>query len=431
MEGDAEKERRQSRLKNGHEERRLQELKERREMANLRKKLENVTRYLYWRYRLRIRLRQERARKRTTDFLAVPSLCLTELIRKHGYSHVVHIPNMVDIDMDGVIPAEGKERLDKSDTVGTNAANAQVMKAPQTTQASRVTQVTSSSKAAPVHEPWDPFVRTRPGLSNLREAAGPSGTGKNKPGGCDEWGNPMEGLAGALIRELRAEVEDDWKVRMACRAQNGGQIKSFPPGRKRLLYYCGSIRSSKGVFWLLENYRQQDYQNLELHLVGLLDLNDEDRAGRTMWREEATECRDDGTESQTERFYRLLRESQAIYEGEVTREKLIRILQRAYAVIIPSISFENYPNVGLEAIACNCLVCGADNGGIPEMVSSEKLLFRHGSQTIDGKNRSKLSNGTIKKILRSDNICYENSGCDEILRSMRECLRYLDHMPCT
>ena len=83
---------------------------------------------------------------------------------------------------------------------------------------------------------------------------------------------------------------------------------------------------------------------------------------------------------------------------------MIGKLQDAFAVITPSIAFENYPNIGLEAIACNCLVCGTDNGGIPEMAASEKLLFRHDRQCQDRKFVLKLSNKRVSKMLKSVRI---------------------------
>lgn len=372
-----------------------------RKKLNCAKKFHNVQLYWYWRYRLRIRLRQERARKRTTDFLVVPSACLTDLTRKHGYAPVFHIPNMVDIDMDDDALTSGG-MIGKSSTVETNAVQ--------------------------LLDPWDSFAETKPepsgngiadpnekkvwsGLSEALseldtgytdlEVLPPSGIAKNLLAEREEWEEPMEGPAGELIRAMRAEVEEDWNSRRACNALNGNGTRSFPPGKKRLLYYCGAIRSGKGVFWLLENYRQQDYQNLELHLVGPLELDDEDRAGKSMWRNEATDSQKK-KEYQTERFYRLLKESGAIYEGEVNREELIRRLREAYAVIIPSIAFENYPNVGLEAIVCNCLVCGAENGGIPEMVGSEKLLFRRDSQcgaTIRGRHERRFVGGNNTSVI--------------------------------
>ena len=216
-----------------------------------------------------IRVREERARKQTMDLLVVPSACLADLVRKHGYEGVEHIPNMVD-------------------------------------------------------------------------------------------GNPAM-----------------WGEDPGHNTEDATRTKSFPPGKKRLLYYCGTIREGKGVFWLLRNYRQQEYRNLELHLIGPLKFEEEkegnsrkDKAGKqsrgasadqestnkeTANKEkretagskggrygnrEIQERKRVGHRQKEEHFHRLLAQSGAIYEGVLTREAIMRKLAQrdAFAVIIPSVA---------------------------------------------------------------------------------------------
>ena len=328
-------------------------------LCSLRQGIQIFQSFLHWRYRLRIRVREERARKQTMDLLVVPSACLADLVRKHGYEDVVHIPNMVD-------------------------------------------------------------------------------------------GNPAM-----------------WGEGPGHKTEDATRTKSFPPGKKRLLYYCGTIREGKGVFWLLRNYRQQEYRNLELHLIGPLKFEEEkegnsrkDKAekqsrgasadqestnketankekretagskGGRYGNREIQERKRVGHRQTEEHFRRLLAQSGAIYEGVLTREAIMRKLAQrdAFAVIIPSVAFENYPNVGLEAIVCGCLVCGADNGGIPEMAGDRRLLFELGY-------RENRTCGWTGKMEREDQTNFgECAIIDAIQRAepnsktVRECLEYLDAM---
>lgn len=53
--------------------------------------------------------------------------------------------------------------------------------------------------------------------------------------------------------------------------------------------------------------------------------------------------------------------------GRKTLDELIPLYQQAYACIIPSVSFENFPNSCLEALACGNAVIVTDAGGMVEM----------------------------------------------------------------
>lgn len=328
-------------------------------LCSLRQGIQIFQSFLHWRYRLRIRVREERARKQTMDLLVVPSACLADLVRKHGYEGVEHIPNMVD-------------------------------------------------------------------------------------------GNPAM-----------------WGEDSGHKTEDATRTKSFPPGKKRLLYYCGTIREGKGVFWLLRNYRQQEYRNLELHLIGPLRFEEEkegnsrkDKAekqsrgasadqestnketanrerretagskGGRYGNREIQERKRVGHRQTEEHFRRLLAQSGAIYEGVLTREAIMRKLAQrdAFAVIIPSVAFENYPNVGLEAIVCGCLVCGADNGGIPEMAGDRRLLFELGY-------RENRTCGWTGNMEREDQTNFGECAIITAIqraepdsKTVRECLEYLDAM---
>jgi glycosyltransferase involved in cell wall biosynthesis len=55
------------------------------------------------------------------------------------------------------------------------------------------------------------------------------------------------------------------------------------------------------------------------------------------------------------------------FHGRKTLEELIPMYRRAYACVIPSVSFENFPNSCLEALACGKAVIVTDAGGMVEM----------------------------------------------------------------
>jgi glycosyltransferase involved in cell wall biosynthesis len=55
------------------------------------------------------------------------------------------------------------------------------------------------------------------------------------------------------------------------------------------------------------------------------------------------------------------------FHGRKTLEELIPMYRDAYACIIPSVSFENFPNSCLEALACGKAVIVTDAGGMVEM----------------------------------------------------------------
>ena len=196
---------------------------------------------------------------------------------------------------------------------------------------------------------------------------------------------------------------------------------------------------AREFFWLLENYRRKGYHNSELHLAGPLEL-DNGRREKSKISRHIGQCKKqwllsgkrsnnmESVESESETFLRLLKKSGAIYDGEISRGELTGKLQDAFAVIIPSIDFENYPNIGLEAIACNCLVCGTDNGGIPELVASGKLLFRHDRQCQDRKIVLKLSNKRVSKILKSVKISRGSEKHNWADDSICTCLQFLYQM---
>ena len=134
---------------------------------------------------------------------------------------------------------------------------------------------------------------------------------------------------------------------------------------KKKIVFLGSIRRDKGIYELLNAYKYPEYENLKLFIVGSLgeDMNHDD-------------------------FEQLINLSGAIFLGKMNHQQLVEFLRDTYAVIIPSLWMENYPNVALEGFASNCIVTGSNRGGIPELVVRKELLF------------DVLSNDSIKSVLK-------------------------------
>ncbi len=82
--------------------------------------------------------------------------------------------------------------------------------------------------------------------------------------------------------------------------------------------------------------------------------------------------------------------------------KIVEILSKAQAVIVPSIWFENYPMSILEAMSCQTPVIGSNIGGIPEMVINNKTGFTfvpHNSEELKQKILSIYNNFKLIKNL--------------------------------
>lgn len=127
--------------------------------------------------------------------------------------------------------------------------------------------------------------------------------------------------------------------------------KKLNTGKKIVLYY-GAIKENKGILKLLEYYSANDYENLELHIAGKIDNSIDEKA-----------------------FEREVINKGVKYCGYLTYEEIIKKLENVYSIIIPSIWMENYPNTALEGLISECVVCGSNRGGIPEIILEEKLLF--------------------------------------------------------
>lgn len=121
---------------------------------------------------------------------------------------------------------------------------------------------------------------------------------------------------------------------------------------RKIVFYYGAIRENKGILKLLEYYNTNDYNSVELHIAGRIEKNVDEQV-----------------------FRKMLEEKGAKYCGHLSYQEIIHKLETVYAVIVPSIGAENYPNTALEGIWSECVVCGSNRGGIPEIIAEENLIF--------------------------------------------------------
>lgn len=125
------------------------------------------------------------------------------------------------------------------------------------------------------------------------------------------------------------------------------------------LLFIGSINKRKGIFLLLEAFKQlfeeKEYE-LTLHIAGFGPMENEFLV-------------------QLDRFPF---KQNVNFLGRV--DDPFRVLTDTDLLIVPSL-FDSYPNVILEALYVGTPVIASETGGIPEMVEYPEMLFEPGSVT--------------------------------------------------
>jgi glycosyltransferase involved in cell wall biosynthesis len=77
-----------------------------------------------------------------------------------------------------------------------------------------------------------------------------------------------------------------------------------------------------------------------------------------------------------EEFYEMVNNQCKItYMGVMAYDDIIKYLEKVYAVVVPSLWLENYPNTALEGLSTKCLVLGSNRGGIPELIGDQRFIF--------------------------------------------------------
>ena len=121
---------------------------------------------------------------------------------------------------------------------------------------------------------------------------------------------------------------------------------------KRKIVFLGSVSLRKGIIQLLNALSDYEWNNIELEIIGNIDFDIDKHS-----------------------FFELVTKSKANYLGHLEYRDVLKRLEEAYAIIIPSLWIENYPNVAIEGMMTECIVFGSNRGGMTEMVADKSLLF--------------------------------------------------------
>ena len=103
--------------------------------------------------------------------------------------------------------------------------------------------------------------------------------------------------------------------------------------------------------------------------------------------------------------------------------------KKVFAVIVPSFGMENYPTTAIEGIYGKCVVCGSNRGGVPELISEQKLLFDV-EDAMDLKRclmeLNKMSDKTYKMICKRQMEMFNKNNTPEVyLNSLTELFKEL------
>jgi len=133
---------------------------------------------------------------------------------------------------------------------------------------------------------------------------------------------------------------------------------SFHTATEKIRFlYVGRLTREKGVLILINAFRDLEYQNISLDIVG------------------------DGADSE---LCRHLTEGDVrmTVHGFLPRKALERIYYMSHVLVVPSVYYDNSPTVIYEAMSHGLLVIGSRIGGIPELIEHGKngLLFEAGDR---------------------------------------------------
>jgi glycosyltransferase involved in cell wall biosynthesis len=87
--------------------------------------------------------------------------------------------------------------------------------------------------------------------------------------------------------------------------------------------------------------------------------------------------------------------------GQLSPDELFPIVQKARLITLPSVWYENNPLCIIEALCMGTPVCGANIGGIPELIAS-------------GKNGYFFRPGDKRDLMTAMTLCFENLASPEI-----------------
>ena len=155
------------------------------------------------------------------------------------------------------------------------------------------------------------------------------------------------------------------------------------------ILYVGVLTMSKGVHILINAFKQLNYKNIKLHIVG---------GGQD-----------------TERLKRMTEtDSRIIFHGFMPKEELISFYKKAHITVVPSIWYEPFGMIIIESFKYGTPVVASNIGGIPEIIENgyNGLLFEPGNigelkDTLAGLIESpselrRLSEGAFESVKKYD-----------------------------
>lgn len=119
----------------------------------------------------------------------------------------------------------------------------------------------------------------------------------------------------------------------------------------KIFLYYGKVAEYKGIKQLVEAFRDFSInKSVELHIVGQCDR-------------EILDWMKTQESPQIKIFDRM-------DQGDILKK-----LQCVYAVLVPSLWIENYPNTVLEGFAAECIVLASNRGGMTEQINDKNCIF--------------------------------------------------------
>lgn len=214
-----------------------------------------------------------------------------------------------------------------------------------------------------------------------------------------------------LTKYLCAKEYDTICINNAIDTSEFGGYKKEEMSGKRIVLYYGGIRKSKGTKLIIDAYDPEKMPNLEIHFIGGFD------------RGRIEDCYDENE------FMRLVHEKNIVFHGKKEHYEVIKFLEKVFAVIVPSFGMENYPTTAIEGIYGKCVVCGSNRGGVPELISEQKLLFDV-EDAMDLKRclmeLNKMSDKTYKMICKRQMEMFNKNNTPEVyLNSLTEMFKEL------
>lgn len=122
----------------------------------------------------------------------------------------------------------------------------------------------------------------------------------------------------------------------------------------KVYLYFGAINENKGIFRLLEAFNEfSKNKDVKLLLIGKVEEIYLDKLNEYIYNNNKVE-----------------------YIGYLKHDEVLKVLNKVYCVLVPSLWMENYPTTVLEAMITECLILGSNRGGIPELIGDDRgFLF--------------------------------------------------------